>query len=1008
MSLDPTASPWPGVIASVAVCLWIAALGAPLAAAAFRHRPRLVWPGYAPILGVAVVLLITNLASYVIPGAPAAWFGLLAPSVAALVILWRLGPPSRPSRRSALVLLAMALVAVGVFALAYANRLHTGHPDAAWHDALAFQLARGVFPPITPYGVDASPIYHYGHNLLAASVMNTAGVFPWTAFDALRSFLVAVLVLAVAGFAYDVGSPLPLALGLGAVVGFFPGQLLLGIDAGLLEPSSPGRAFQWLDQSQWALALGFVVLVAAALHGGTGRRQAAVVAASAGVFAMAEAAVMIFACAALALVGTARLLRLRGRERFVLAAALFVSAGLVLLAGGPVSDMLFGRGGSTPLAHIAWEPVGRELRPVQPAGPWLVAVGIIPLTVIGAFAAYRRRSWGLSFLVAAGAGGLLEAQLLQAQTEINEVRIFGLALVVATIGALAGLGPLIGALRGSGRRLLALALLGLLVLLPTSLPHAISGVQLALMDLETVDPATDDSGHHYQDRAYFGAEVAANWEYYDWLRRSLPNDARLLSRRALLSAAAAGIASPRSGRDLQVFSLWVATWVYADALRFLHRDDFMDMGITHLHVTDRLAAGMAPSARRLLDDRDHLTLLADITASAGTRHRVFAVRPGAGTTDIDPSSYRALRRIVPSDAPVAALGSLTSAQRGFAVSAFADHAALGASYRTGFDRASRVPHVEVLTDPPESGVVVVREPLEPTALGLSRDEALWRGHGLRAYDLGAAWSPAGRVGPRPAPLPDPMRATCDSADGLLDLRVLGEPGTILTAGSTLLTLTGLPQILTLTVPDCAAFTLSAPAAVAPFFQLRSRHRAPPAAHDLPIAALAFDGGVASDRAVLHLWYRNPQSLPFVTGTELRLYAASPLGVGLTGDNPNPRVGSLRWWPGPLALRAPEQTARLEFDARRLEINGNPGAGAARLVPGQTYLLALTVAGADPHYSLVEIQHIVPLARVVVGDAGVAYEMLTGIAAIEHHTPGTILQRTGYDGGLTENPDRTPR
>ena len=575
------------------------------------------WPGpnYAPIVGVAVVLLVTNLAAYIVPGAPAAWVGLLVPSALGAIVAWRGGALRPLPRGSRAALLAMALVAVGVFALAYATRLHTGHVDAAWHDALAFQLARGVFPPITPYGVDASPIYHYGHNLLAASVMNTAGVLPWTAFDALRSFLVAVLVLAVVGFAYDVGSPLPLALGLGAVVGFFPGQLLLGIDAGLLEPSSPGHAFQWLDQSQWALALGFVVLVAAALHGGTGRRQAAVVAASAGVFALAEAAVMIFACAALALVGTARILRLRGRERFVLAAALFVSAGLVLLAGGPVSDMLFGRGGSTTLAHIAWEPVGRELRPVQPAGPWLVSVGIIPLTVIGAFAAYRRRSWGLSFLVAAGVGGLLEAQLLQAQTEINEVRIFGLALVVATIGALAGLGPLIGALRGSGRRLLALALLGLLVLLPTSLPHAISGVRLALKDLET-----DASGHHYRDRAYFGAEVAANWEYYDWLRRSLPKDARLLSPRARLSATAAGIASPRSGRDLQVFSLWVATWVYADALRFLHRDDLADMGITHLHVTDRLAAGMAPSARRLLDDPDHFMLLADIRTSTGIRH----------------------------------------------------------------------------------------------------------------------------------------------------------------------------------------------------------------------------------------------------------------------------------------------------------------------------------------------------------------------------------------------------
>ena len=69
MSLDPAASPWPGVIASVAVCLWIAAIGALLAYAVFRDRPRLVWPFYAPIVGVAVVLVVTNLSAYVMPGA---------------------------------------------------------------------------------------------------------------------------------------------------------------------------------------------------------------------------------------------------------------------------------------------------------------------------------------------------------------------------------------------------------------------------------------------------------------------------------------------------------------------------------------------------------------------------------------------------------------------------------------------------------------------------------------------------------------------------------------------------------------------------------------------------------------------------------------------------------------------------------------------------------------------------------------------------------------------------
>ena len=131
-------------------------------------------------------------------------------------------------------------------------------------------------------------------------------------------------------------------------------------------------------------------------------------------------------------------------------------------------------------------------------------------------------------------------------------------------------------------------------------------------------------------------------------------------------------------------------------------------------------------------------------------------------------------------------------------------------------------------------------------------------------------------------------------------------------------------------------------------------------------------------------------MPFVTSTEFRLYEASRLGVGLSQDNPNPRAASVRWWPGPAYLQAPEQSVRIEFDARRLEINGDPGGGSAsRPTPGRTYLLALTVAGVNPRDSLVEVQHIVPLARVVTGETGVAYHMLSGIVTIEHRAPGTI-------------------
>ena len=66
MNLDPSVSPWIGVFASTGICLWMAAIGAPLARAVFGDRPRPVWPFYAPALGIVAVLLTTNLSAYVI------------------------------------------------------------------------------------------------------------------------------------------------------------------------------------------------------------------------------------------------------------------------------------------------------------------------------------------------------------------------------------------------------------------------------------------------------------------------------------------------------------------------------------------------------------------------------------------------------------------------------------------------------------------------------------------------------------------------------------------------------------------------------------------------------------------------------------------------------------------------------------------------------------------------------------------------------------------------------
>ena len=354
---------------STGVCLWIAAIGAPLAQAAFGHRSRLVWPFYAPMLGVAAVLLTTNLAAYVAPGAASAWAGLLAPSALSAVVAWRSPRRANPFQRSAVAFPLLVLPAAGAFLLFLANYTHMSFGDPHWHFALIPQLARGGFPPVTPYGVDAGIGYHYGNDLLAASIVNVGAVPPWTALAVFASFLVVALILVAVGFAWDVGGPLPLAIGAGAAIGLFAGPVHMGVppyvevfewSGGLVEllaglaPGGPETAAPWLLRPRRALGLGMVILVAAALEAGTTRRQAAVLAASAGLFALAEAAIMVFAIAALGVVGVVRLIRLPGRKRVTLVLAFVVAALLVALAGGPVSDALFGRGGTTGLVRIAF------------------------------------------------------------------------------------------------------------------------------------------------------------------------------------------------------------------------------------------------------------------------------------------------------------------------------------------------------------------------------------------------------------------------------------------------------------------------------------------------------------------------------------------------------------------------------------------------------------------------------------------------------------------------------
>ena len=1003
MNLDPTASPVVQVLAATAACAWIVAIGAPLSQAVFGHRPRRAWPLYAPIVGLAAVLLTTNLTAYVAPGALSAWLGLLVPSGLAAVVAWRGRAFADPFWRSPVRLALLGLPAAAAFLWILANYTHMTFGDAHWHLALVQQLARGGVPVVTPYGVDSGISYHYGTYLLAATVVHAAAVPAWTALAVVVSFLVVALVLTALGFAWDVGAPLPLAIGAGAAIGVFAGSVdiglppyvtaaepsegLAGLLAGLvLNPAD--SAFSWPVFPGRAFALGLVVLLAAALEAGTDRRQAVVLAASAGILALAEASVMVFASAALGTVVIARLGKLPGHRRLSLVAALTTAALLILLAGGPLSDAVFGRGGTTGLTRIAFEPDWADLLPFEVAGPLLVRVGIIPLTLFAALVALRRRSWGLALLAATGVFALVESVLVHSSNPIDDARILYSASAIGLLVLLAGLGCLASGWRG-GKRVAAVLAVLVLAVLPTVLPRAVPGARLALEGFRAGRVSTDGSDYPFVGRSLLHGELIQNWDFYRWLNRSLPLEARLLTTHPSAVASIAGVPSPTSGRDMQLLSPWV-TPVYEDAIRFLHRDDLRSMGITHLHVTDALAKALTPQARHLLDDPAHFRLLADLRSVAGLRHRVFAVMPGAGTRDVAPTSYHRLRDVVPRDAPLVLLDGLTVPQRRMLLYTFIDQEELQAQ-TTYVTRVTRRPSFSPVSHLPQQGAdvyVALAERIDPLSLGLARDDAIWAGHGMRVYHMASTWTPVFRIDAESAEPNEHIRSTCELAESGLRLRLLGDPGDRVVAGSATVELAGTPQVIDLGRPDCgklSVFASRSPDRHAPVAQIRPR--LPGVSSGLPnlAAGLVVDGVVEADKATVSLWYGNPHQLLFAAETEFRLYRVNQRGTNVANLATNE---SVRWWSGPLNLTAESQASRIEFDAQTMQIDGDRGLGLSnQIIPGKTYVLTLNVSVRDPQSRNVVIQQQIPILKTRIGEADASISVFSGIASVEHRAEG---------------------
>ena len=438
-----------------------------------------------------------------------------------------------------------------------------------------------------------------------------------------------------------------------------------------------------------------------------------------------------------------------------------------------------------------------------------------------------------------------------------------------------------------------------------------------------------------------------------------------------------GRAAPTSTRDLAAFDE-LETHTYADAMRYLARDDLADLGITHVHVTEAALAAMSPAARAMLTDGDGFRELFAVEGPDGERHAVYAYAAGGGAPETDSGSYRRLFASAEAGDPAWVSPAATKRQHEILLLGLSRESDVH-GVATHITRASVHPEYAPIGSEVPGELTIIPDWLVPTRLRLDRADALWQGDGMSAYDAQQKWTGVMRVGTDAIRTADDLRTFCTGEDrAAIDVRALGDPGGHVLLGSASLDLLGHVVDRHALEGVCASEQMAAPGvAVAPFIQIRPS-RAAVDRDDGQVAGLAFDGGVDGTKVVVNLWYRNPRGEAFDLGTELRLYRADAAGVGpATSQLSN----SVRWWEGPLVLSADVQTARIEFDGASFRINGSPGAGSGDVRDGETYILALTIAGLPEGAGELVFQAVVPLVVLRRDGAAPTYEVLSGIVDV---------------------------
>ncbi len=437
-----------------------------------------------------------------------------------------------------------------------------------------------------------------------------------------------------------------------------------------------------------------------------------------------------------------------------------------------------------------------------------------------------------------------------------------------------------------------------------------------------------------------------------------------------------------SGPDLVLFNP-LETPAFLDATVFLAGADLRAFGVTHVYVTPELEDGLDRQARAALANRERFRLLFEHSDASGRSRRVYEARPSTRDEPPAAGSFRRLAELAAEAPAVTVAGFIPASLRQTLALAFPpDTPVFG--HATYVPRTSVRPEFKPLTAALAPGLLILTDAYVPTTLALDRADALWRGHGLRAYAaVGSGWSPTWRPEPGPSPLPDRVAAGCEASSLGVELRFIGDPGDALLIGSRELAMTGVPQSVRVPADRWADVEVGwRGAGVTPFVQLRPAGPAASVSERMrpasATAGLAFDGSVTDDgTGVINFWYRNPVGIPFGSGTEFRLYRVGGAGL-IEAASP---ADSAAWWAAPFVLASDLETGRFEFDAATGELSGvTPGVRREPLEDG-AYVLAFTVVDAGGPGGDLRFHRVVPVLQVQLSDGAASYRSLSGIVEI---------------------------